>query len=101
MLQLAGLFVGISKSSHPYTPTGGFPPTSLLFGGHAAVPVRGQGPGRRADAVVGAGRVHAVAVLAVGRVLALVYICGAAQVQSRGLILCNDPGSVYLAHLLL
>ena len=51
--------------------------TSLLLRGHAAVTVDGQGPGRRADAVVRARSVHAVAVLTVERVLALIHVCGA------------------------
>lgn len=72
---------------HIYTLAGGFAPTGLLFRSHAAVSVSGQGPRRCTDAVVGARCVHAVAVLAVGRVLALIYVCGAAQVQSRGHLL--------------
>lgn len=78
----------------PGSSTGGFPLTSLLLRSHAAVSVSGQGPRRSADAVVGARCVHAAAVLAVGRVLALIHTCGAAEVQSRGLILRSDPGSV-------
>lgn len=58
----------------PSTLPGGLPPTSLLFRSHAAVSVSGQGPRRGADAVVGAGRVHAMAVLAVGRVLTLIHV---------------------------
>ena len=49
--------------------------TSLLLGGHTAVTVGGQHPGRRADAVVRPWSVHTVAVLTVGRVLTLIYIC--------------------------
>ena len=50
--------------------------TSLLLRSHTAVTVGGQHPGRRADAVVRPWSVHTVAVLTVGRVLALIHICG-------------------------
>lgn len=51
------------------------PLTCLLLRGHTTVPVGGQCPRRRADAVVGARSVHALAVFTVGRVLALVHVC--------------------------
>lgn len=50
--------------------------TGLLFRSHATVTVSGQGPGRITDAVVRPWSVHTSAVLTVGWVLTLVYICG-------------------------
>lgn len=48
--------------------------TSLLLRSHTTVPVGGQRPGRRADAVVRPRGVHTVAVLTVGWVLTLVDV---------------------------
>lgn len=49
--------------------------TSLFLWSHTAVAVIGQGPGWRADAVVGPQSVYTVAVFTVGWVLALIHVC--------------------------
>lgn len=48
---------------------------SLLLRSHTTVAVSGQGPGWRADAVIGARGVHAAAIFTVFWVLTLIHIC--------------------------
>lgn len=74
------------------------PLTCLLLRGHATVTVSGQRPWRWADAVVGAWRVHTLAVLTVGWVLTLVHICREDKGSFKTLGLSRPPSPLTPSH---